>query len=96
MKGFRSTQISSVGAGAADPPCDGERCDGLMSAPRDPWCQSRESSHQACVALCAQARSSAARDEVTQGPSLPHAVKVWGPQPCPGVPALSQGLVPPR
>lgn len=36
-KGFRSTQISSVGAGAADPPCDGERWDGLMSAPRDPW-----------------------------------------------------------
>ena len=44
VKGFRSTQISSVGAGAADPPCDGERWDGLMSAPRDPWWQSRESS----------------------------------------------------
>lgn len=49
-KGFRSTQISSVGAGAADPPCDGERWDGLMSAPRDPWWQSRESGRQACVA----------------------------------------------
>lgn len=49
-KGFRSTQISSVGAGVADPPCDGERWDGLMSAPRDPWWQSRESGRQACVA----------------------------------------------
>lgn len=64
-KGFRSTQISSVGA-AVDPPCDGDRWDGLMSAPRDPWWQSRESG---CQALSAGSHG-CGTGQVTTAPGL--------------------------
>lgn len=95
-KGFRSTQISSVGAGVADPPCDGDRWDGLMSAPRDPWWQSRESGRQEPGSALGLAR--VWHGTGSHGPGTGIASrrnnptgKVWGPRlcPCPGMPEPS-------